>query len=136
MSVGQPYQFWLNQFGSLIWDAFGEDSYVFHVGSSVEKKEGWRDVDVRVLLSNEEWKKWGFLEPNLIQHDPKYVALCLAFSELGHKMTGLPIDFQIQRLEDANKEFSGIRSALGITPLRTSPSWVKREKTKLSHERI
>lgn len=118
MSVGQPQQYWLQQFGSLVWEAFGEDSFVFHVGSSLEKKDGWRDVDVRVMISNEEWARWGFPEPDLVHHDARYVAFCLAFSELGRKMTDLPIDFQIQRLEDANKEFTGLRSAIGIVPHR------------------
>ncbi len=33
-------------------------------------------------------------------------------------MTGLPIDFQVQRIDDANEKFPHPRSALGIIPLR------------------
>ena len=122
MGVGMPADLWLNEFGSLVWSAFGKPPY--HVGSSLANKDGWRDVDVRVMLDDEEWVRWGFSadQHTVDSHqDPKWVAICLAFSALGRQMTGLPIDFQVQRVDDANEKFPHPRSALGIIPLRRAP---------------
>ena len=58
------------------------------------------------------------------QKNAKWVALTLAFSELGRRMTGLPIDFQIQPRTYANTAYKDRpRSALGLVPLR----WAKLE---------
>lgn len=109
MSVGQPQQMLLNMFGDLVQEAFGTRN-VYHVGSSLgENKEGWRDVDVRVLLEPAEWKALGLQEPD--EHgtchlDPKWRALCIIFSTFGRHFTGLPIDLQLQRLTEANASYS------------------------------
>jgi hypothetical protein len=115
MSVGMPAQLLLHEFGSQVWSAFGKPPY--HVGSSLENKT-WRDVDVRLILDDDEYEAWGLGKPNLPHQNAKWVALCLAFSALGKQMTGLPIDFQIQQRTRANSEYTGMRSALGIVPLR------------------
>lgn len=134
MGVGMPADLWLNEFGSQVWSAFGEPPY--HVGSSLANKDGWRDVDVRVMLDDDAWARWGF---SLDQHtvdahmDPKWVAVCLAFSALGKQMTGLPIDFQIQRVDDANAKFPGPRSAIGIVSLRCAdPKDVERRSNMVT----
>jgi hypothetical protein len=120
MGVGFPADLWLHEFGSKVWEAFGTPPYL--VGSALEKKEGWRDVDVRLLLSRAEWETLGLPWPPDVPHThshPRWTVLCLAFSALGRQMTGLPIDFQIQEIEWANAEFKDRpRSALGVTPLR------------------
>ena len=118
MGVGMPADIYLHEFGSQVWHAFGTPP--FHVGSSLTLKSGWRDVDVRLILSDEEYEAWGFGKPNLPRQNGKWVALCLAFSALGQHMTGLPIDFQIQQETRANEEFprDRPRSALGIVALR------------------
>lgn len=118
MGVGMPASLKLHEFGSHVWSVFGGPPY--HVGSSVENKTGWRDVDVRMILDDEEWwKVWGFGDPDYVMHrDEKWIALCLAFSTLGREMTGLPIDFQIQPRTWANKKFKGRRDALGFVPWR------------------
>ena len=117
MSVGMPADLWLHEFGSQVWFAF--DAMPYLVGSALEKKTGWRDVDVRVLLEQGEWDRLGLGEPDRTSQNGRWVALCLAFSALGQKMTGLPIDFQIQLREWANEKFKGCsRSALGMVPLR------------------
>jgi hypothetical protein len=105
--VGQPETFYLNAFGQLVYDAFGSPPYL--VGSATHGKK-WRDVDVRLILADDEWKLLGFGEP----HNPgaKWVANCMAFSALGKHITGLPIDFQIQQQTDANIRFGGKREAL------------------------
>ncbi len=113
-----PAHEWLEEFGSMIWSAFGEPPYL--VGSVLTGKKGeWRDVDVRLILSDEEWDKWNFGHPD--NPNDKWRAHIMAFSELGKRITGLPIDFQIQQQSTANKKFAGIRSAIGLVPLRNSP---------------
>jgi|SRR5665213_1053452 len=117
MGVGMPAELKLQEFGSQVWNAFGSPPY--HVGSSMPavNKDGWRDVDVRMILSDEDWVAWGLGDP----HSPngKWVALCWAFSEMGKSITGLPIDFQIQQQTRANKVYGGEgRAALGIVALR------------------
>lgn len=109
MSLGQPQQMLLNMFGDLVQDAFGCEN-LYHVGSSLgEDKEGWRDVDLRMLLSHEEWQRMGFLEPDewgTAHTDPRWRAYCIIFSMYGRAFTGLPVDFQVQRLAEANTKYS------------------------------
>lgn len=111
-----PAALWLEEFGSQVWAAFGEPPYL--VGSALEDPRP-RDIDVRVILEDAEWERWGFRPPAQSSYDGKWVALCMAFSALGKQMTGLPIDFQIQQLTDANQTHTNKRrSALGRVPLR------------------
>ena len=123
MSVGQPQQMLLNQFGDLVADAFGTIN-VYHVGSSMgENKKDWRDVDVRVLLEPEEWRALGLHPPGekmeRCHSDPKWRALCIVFASYGRHLTGLPIDFQLQRLPEANVLYSSknghLRSWMGTS---------------------
>lgn len=116
--VGMPAALYLDQFGAVVRDAFGH--YPYHVGSSLTQKSGWRDVDVRLILPDDEYAAL-MLGDTVHQHShPKWTALVLAFAALGHAMTGLPIDFQIQQQSKANDEYGGPRSALGVhAQLRT-----------------
>jgi len=117
MGVGFPAHILLQEFGARLWDAFGEPPY--HVGSSLTEKAGWRDVDVRLMLDAGKYAAMGLGDPDYPHHNPKWIALCLAFTELGKSMTGLPIDFQIQQTEKANKDFPNQkRSCIGIVPWR------------------
>lgn len=116
MSVGMPADLLLHEFGSQIWAAFGDCPY--HVGSSLTQKTGWRDVDVRLILSDEEYERLGLGHPERQHDNEKWVSLVLAYSALGKAMTGLPIDFQIQQQSEANAKYKGPRSALGMVPLR------------------
>lgn len=116
MGVGMPTSLLLAEFGILLHDAFDEMPY--HVGSSVLSKTGWRDVDVRILLPDERYALEGYGDPENPHRNPKWVAMCLAFSLLGKNMTGLPIDFQIQQQTLANQKFSPTagchRSAMAV----------------------
>jgi hypothetical protein len=124
--VGMPHALWLEQFGRVIYEAFGE--WPYHVGSSMPGKgPGWRDVDVRLMLDDEAYEHMGFGDPARSHDNAKWCAFTLAFSELGKRMTGLPIDFQIQQTTHANKEFPAKdmhgRSALGLrSRMRHSPA--------------
>lgn len=118
MGVGFPATLLLHEFGSQVWSAFGHPPY--HVGSSMPaiNKTGWRDVDVRLILDDEEYEAMGLGDPAQPQQNTKWCAICLAWSIFGQQLTGLPIDFQIQQQTHANKAFDGARSAIGITALR------------------
>lgn len=116
MGVGMPAALYLHEFGSQVWHAFGDMPY--HVGSSLSQKSGWRDVDVRLILDDETYAAMGLGDPAHPHQNGKWVALTLAFSELGRKMTGLPVDFQIQQRSYANEHCDGPRSALGAVALR------------------
>src|SRR5215469_1708492 len=120
MGVGMPADLLLQEFASQVWAAFGDVPYL--VGSALEGKQ-WRDVDVRLILSDEEYERLGLGDPKYPNSNEKWVSLVLAYSALGKAMTGLPIDFQIQQQSYANEHFGssakpGGRSALGYTPLR------------------
>ena len=114
--VGFPATLYLDEFGSQIWSAFGKPAYL--VGS-VLKTTKFRDVDIRLILSDKDYKKMGLGKPGSEHQNLKWVALCLAFSALGEKITGLPIDFQIQQQTYANTTFKGSRSCIGLVALRT-----------------
>lgn len=101
MSVGFPASVKLYSiFGGLLSAAFGV-TCAYHVGSSLKGKD-WRDVDVVVLLEDDDFEKmFGSREPQ----GAKWEGFCLAFSSLGHEVTGLPIDFKVQPREWANAKF-------------------------------
>ncbi len=117
MGVGMPTALLLDEFASHVCSAFDQQAYL--VGSALTQKTGWRDVDVRVLLDDEQWDAMGLGDPKRTHRNAKWVALTLAFSALGQRMTGLPIDFQLQRRTEANAKSEGQpRSAIGLVPLR------------------
>jgi hypothetical protein len=129
VGVGFPDILYLQEFGSLVWFAFDEIPY--HVGSSLTQRE-WRDVDVRVLLADDIYEEM-FGPPDQSHQSGKWRALCQAFSALGEKMTGLPIDFQIQAATHANKLYSRPdhqRSSLGLVPLRMAKNSHDRTDSK------
>lgn len=103
MGVGMPQSLLLKQFGDYVRDAFGHMAY--HVGSSLEKKDGWRDVDVRVLIPDEAWVALELGEPGYEHNNRRWRAITLAWSAFGRAHTGLPIDFQLQQQSYANREF-------------------------------
>ena len=83
------------------------DSYPYLVGSAVERPD-YRDVDVRLILPDEEFDAifdgrgglWG--------------VFCYAVTAWLRAETGLPIDFQVQRMTEANEKHPGVRHALGL----------------------
>lgn len=110
--VGMPAALMLEEFGDMVSHAFdGEVPY--QVGSSLETTQ-WRDVDVRLMLSDEAYAAQGYGNPRYPEFNAKWCAMCRAFSALGRQMTGLPIDFQIQQTSRANETFTGPRNALGV----------------------
>ena len=93
----------LNHWGHILKLAFGATAY--HVGSSTKSKT-WRDVDVRMLLDDKQWEEIiGCSPSNAFQINVRWECLTLAISLWGEKVTGLPIDFQFQPIEWANKKY-------------------------------
>jgi len=118
--IGMPATLYLQQFGDVLFHVFGE--YAYHVGSSLTKPT-WRDVDVRVMLDREQYESMGFGDPKKPFYNERWCAYIMAFSELGRKMTGLPIDFQIQETDTANADYAGdehCRSCLILHAVRRS----------------
>lgn len=104
IGVGMPAWIKLNQFGRVVNEFFGSHPYL--VGSAARGKE-WRDVDVRLILPDDEFDAmFGELtRPRCL--NLKWNAACLAFASLGRDMTGLPIDFQVDRMTETNESYGG-----------------------------
>ena len=110
--VGMPAAIRLDAFAARVSDAFG-GNVPYQVGSSLAGRD-WRDVDVRLILDDDEFAAMFPDYARISQLDPKWALLCDALSEIGRQMTGLPIDFQIQSMTDANGKHDGPRNALGL----------------------
>lgn len=102
-----PAGIWLQKFGVIVADYFGHTAY--HVGSSLYRKD-FRDVDVRLILPDDEFDE--LFGQGATHAYAKLAAITLAFCALGKEMTGLPIDFQVQRQSYANSAYPFNRSAL------------------------
>lgn len=75
----------------------------------------YRDVDVRCILPDEEFDKlFGGTQAGDWRYSGRWSVMCAALSDWLSAQTGLPVDFQFQRTTQANEEFKGIRSCLGI----------------------
>lgn len=81
---------------------------VYQVGSSLlsSASKTHRDVDVRVMLKPKDFKA--------LQKIVNVDRLSVAVSIWGQKVTGMPIDFQVQDQDYANKHHNGVRSAVSI----------------------
>jgi hypothetical protein len=91
------------------------DATPYLVGSSLHTRE-FRDVDVRVMVDDEQYER---LFPGCERGvrgslNPMWSLLCSAISGHLSALTGLPVDFQVQRADDANARFKGPRVPLGI----------------------
>ncbi len=102
MGVGMPQDILLDDFGCKVYEAFGRDPHL--VGSALHGKK-YRDVDIRLILTDEEYEALNLGDPVRGLFNSKWRSLCLAYSALGESMTGLPIDFQIQQMTFANKKY-------------------------------
>lgn len=100
-------------------DAFGH-GHVFLVGSALKRRD-YRDVDIRVILLDADFDrlfptlKGGEGNPAL---DGFWSIICASVSEWLRARTTLPVDFQIQRMTQANKMYpraeDNPRSAIGL----------------------
>ncbi len=92
------------------------DATPYLVGSCLVRAD-YRDVDIRVILTDE---RFDTLFPAHPRRDPLQHLIQRAITEHYVTTTGLPrIDFQIQRMIDANEKYpTGHRQPLGTYPAR------------------
>lgn len=111
--VGAPACFALEQCCQHINAAFG-DYGCYLVGSALERPD-WRDVDIRFIMADEKFLE---LFPDAAdrcwEQDPRWLLFTVSISEWLSKVTGLPVDFQIQPQTHANEHHKGPRNALGL----------------------
>lgn len=98
----------------LVKEGTGHTPYL--VGSALERPD-YRDVDVRSILPDDEY------DALFGQREDLWHLFCLAVSSLLSTMTGLPVDYQVQRQTQANEQYNGRRDALGIGSLTYSAEW-------------
>ncbi len=121
--IGAPACFRLEEAIRPVCEAFGvyqgkHVSGCYVVGSALERAD-WRDVDVRLMLSDEVFAREFPNAGQHWEHDARWLLLTVAISEYLSKRTGLPIDFQFQPKTHANEKHHGRRNAIGIV-FRTS----------------
>lgn len=119
-----PQVFALSHVAMIVNEAFGEQCYL--VGSALEHKN-WRDVDVRMIFSDEKWNALFGVGAGHLQ--PFWSLLCAAISEYMGSRCSLPIDFQIQRRSEVKpEEWKKPRHPLGLWYGKDSvPPWVNIE---------
>ena len=103
----------LNLACRLLADAFGHCIYL--VGSSAERRD-YRDVDVRAILPDEDFDAM-FPGGAIVKHriNARLLALNLSISAYLSRQSGLPVDFQFQRMTEANAEHGDrLRNPMGI----------------------
>jgi len=106
-----PHVYNLSMACMVIYDAFGHPPYL--VGSSIEKRD-YRDVDVRLILPDDEYKQL-FPDTTHTTHNARWSIICSSISLYLSQHSGLPVDFQIQAQTKANAEFGDKpRHALGL----------------------
>ena len=84
--------------------AFGRRTYL--VGTAFDGAT-FRDVDVRTILDDDEFDAIFGTRPDL------WGMFCLATSVYLQETTGLRVDYQVQRLTEANEKHNGPRNPLG-----------------------
>ena len=97
-------------------DAFGDgDEYagIYVVGSCLQRQD-WRDVDVRLIMSDAMFARTFPDAGDHWEHDARWLLLTVAISERLSRLTGLPIDFQFQPQTHANERHKGPRNAIGM----------------------
>lgn len=94
--------------------AFGAQGGVYLVGS-VLRKSDWRDVDIRAILDDAEFDRL-FPQTDRLGENAQWKIICVSMSHYLSGVTGLPIDFQIQRQTQANEEYpkDHQRDAIGL----------------------
>ncbi len=91
----------LDQWGRQLIEAFHETPYL--VGSVARAEDNWRDVDLRMVIP-----------PGIATSDALMLrTLNLALSLWGRQVTGLPIDFQMQEVEEFHSYDGEMRNPMG-----------------------
>lgn len=114
--VPAPGFYNLNQACSLVKEAFNAFGHVgiYLCGSSIERRD-FRDIDVRLMMTDEGFDGL-FRDPDAGYLNPLWSLLCTTLSAWLSQQSGLPVDFQIQRMTQANAAHEGAprRQPLGV----------------------
>lgn len=122
--LGVSEYFALNEACRTVWDAFrGMDHVGCYLVGSVLTRRDWRDVDVRLMMCDSAFDAMFGGADAADRHELSPLQLLnAAVSEWLQRRTGLPIDFQFQRMTDANERFprkeGHPRNAIGISITR------------------
>ena len=76
------------------------------VGSVTEKAD-YRDIDIRTILADEEF------DALFKGREFVWSVTCLGIATYLTQVSGLPVDYQIQRRTQANENFTGMRNPIG-----------------------
>lgn len=108
--IGFPAAEKLEHICSIILGAFRDEAQgIFLVGSATRTKK-FRDVDLRMIMTDKGYDKL-FGKTGV---SPLWSVICTSISVWVGEQTGLPIDFQIQRMADANAKYHKCtRNSLG-----------------------
>ena len=116
--IGAPACFELERCCQDLKRAFPK-GHIYLVGSAL-KKQDWRDIDIRMMLDDGDFQEmFPAVVENRWEFDPRWIILTVSISQWMSKLTGLPIDFQFQKISHANKHHDGPRSAMGLFYLET-----------------
>lgn len=122
--IGAPAFFNLNHACRLVNDAFGDMGFgCYLVGSSMHRRD-FRDVDIRYIMQDEAFDRLFRIEAAQADTplggwlNPLWSLICSSVAAWLSAQSGLPVDFQIQRMTQANAAHSQKnghpRSAMGI----------------------
>jgi hypothetical protein len=89
---------------SVVAKAFDHPPYL--VGTATESPD-WRDVDVRLILPDDEFDSLFKYRGGKDFPGGLWGLMCLTISHYLADTSGLPVDFQIQRMTEANEKFGG-----------------------------
>lgn len=85
---------------------FGRGGSCYLVGSCLTKRD-FRDVDVRFIMGDEQFTEmFGSVEEGHAWMHARWSLINTALADYLRRLTGLPIDFQIQSQTYANEKFS------------------------------
>lgn len=128
--LSPPMLFRLDHACKPIAEAFGHEPYL--VGSVQQRTAGaLSDVDIRLILPDDEYDA---LFAGALNCAQLRTVLDLAMGAFLRELTGLPIDFQIQRMTQANERHKGgQRNPLGG---RTLAAWIGDASPKTAQERL
>lgn len=125
--IGVPAIFKLELACKHLNEAFGDGHRCYLVGSAL-KKPDWRDVDVVMILSDNDFRRL-FPKAHLQgewEFDPRWLVMTVAISGWLKEQTGLPVDFKFQPQSWANSKHDGQRNPLGLRYVPNDdpmPSW-------------
>lgn len=117
--MGAPACFELEQACRTVAEAFwSPDQFCsMYVVGSVLKRPDWRDVDIRMMMSDEVFQA-EFPDVDITsgawEHDPKWLLLTTCISKFLSSASGLPVDFQFQPMTHANQHHRGVRNPIGF----------------------